>query len=188
MKNNLSFSCDVDGIFNNYPHCWLDYLCLRCGTRYSTVDEAKRNESLYRKYKDEYRNSDYKASLPINIHNRDVVNLFTTKCELTIVTSRPILDDKYPNLFLNTKNWLIRNNINFSNYTFKDNQASFIDTIPGLLFHIDDDPQYAKIVASKGIKVYLLYNENWDFSSVDSEDNIIVIKDLTDILKHEPIF
>lgn len=188
LKKIGIISSDVDGIFNNYPQCWLDYLATKCGTKYSTVDEAKKNELSYRDYKDEYRNSYYKAHLPVNIHNRDIINVLSKVYDVAIVTSRPIMDSRYPNLYLNTKNWLQENDIQFCTFKFKDKDASFVDDASGLLFHIDDDPQYAKVVSSKGVKVYLLKNQNWDFSSIDNDRNIILINKLDDILTYESIF
>ena len=189
--NNLSFkfSCDIDGILNDYPLCWLRYLAEKCGTLYETVSLAKQYEKEYRQYKDDYRNSLYKASLPVWRKNRDVINLISSRgFNPIIVTSRPILDNKYPDLYSRTLQWLKNNNICFSDFDYKDPDACFIDKYPQIRFHIDDDPLYAKKLSQKGVKVYLLRNENWDFSAVVSDENIVIIDKLDEILNYESIF
>lgn len=182
-----SFSCDVDGVLNDYPLCWLRFLAEKCGTLYETVELAKKREDNYRIYKDEYRNSSYKANLPILRKNRDVINCLTSKgLNNIIVTSRPIKESKYPFLYERTFQWLNKNEVNFKYFDFKDPDANYLDRYPNILFHIDDDPQYALIVAAKNVKVYLLKNDNWDFSSVPT-DNIQIINDLNEILEYESI-
>ncbi len=186
--NNLSFkfSCDIDGILNDYPLCWLSYLAEKCGTLYESVSLAKQYEKNYRRYKDDYRNSLYKANLPVWRKNRDVINMITSSgLDAIIVTSRPILNSRYPDLYGRTFQWLKNNNINFSDFEFKDPNACFLDKYPEIKFHIDDDPAYALKVAQKGIKVYLLKNDNWEFGNISNENGIIIINSLNEILKYE---
>ncbi len=161
MEKVRQFSCDIDGILNDYPLCWLRYLAEKCGTLYETVSLAKQHENNYRQYKDDYRNSLYKANLPVWRKNRDVINQISSRdFDSIIVTSRPILDNKYPDLYSRTFKWLKNNNISFSDFGFKEPDACFLDKYPEIKFHIDDDPTYALTVAQKGIKVYLLRNDN----------------------------
>lgn len=161
----------------------------KCGTLYETVELAKEGESEYRRYKDEYRNSSYKANLPMNKDNRDVINkIISTGLEPIMVTSRPILDIKYPSLFNNTYKWLKKNDIQFELLDYKDPNAAFVDKYEYIRFHIDDDPGYAIKVAAKGVRVYLLYNNNWDFSKAYNKKNVIVIKGLNEILQYEQSF
>ena len=184
-----SFSCDVDGILNDYPLCWLRYLADKCGTLYETVSLAKQNEINYKHYKDEYRNSSFKANLPVLRRNRDTIRKIISRGYNPImVTSRPILDDKYPGLFDRTLQWLKKTELPFSEFKYKDPAASFLDSCHKIHFHIDDDPIYAKIVALKGVKVFLLRNDNWDFSIIKESKNIIIINDLMEILEDESIF
>lgn len=189
MEEIRQFSCDLDGILNNYPQCWLIYLADRCGTLYETVSLAKQNEIGYKQFKDEYRNSSYKATLPVLRKNRDSINSIISKgFQPVMVTSRPILDKKYPNLYKRTLEWLINSGVHFSSFEYKDPDACFIDKYPQIRFHIDDDPLYAKKLSQKGVKVYLLRNENWDFSAVVSDENIVIIDKLDEILNYESIF
>lgn len=188
MVKRKKISCDIDGILNTYPQCWLDYLAEKCGVRYQSVPEAKTRESKYRMFKDEYRNSDYKAHLPMIQHNRDVINrMACSGHDIVMVTSRPILESSYPNLFKNTKQWLEDNGVNFCNFDYKDKNAKFLDKYEGVDFHIDDDPAYAGKVAEKGYKVFLLRNDNWDFSQMSGSGNIIIINDLNEIFSYETI-
>lgn len=191
MGEVIKFSCDVDGVLNDYPLCWLRYLAEKCGILYETVSLAKENEKDYGKYKDEYRNSSYKANLPIWRVNRDALcKIITNGYTPVMVTSRPILDEKYPDLYDRTYQWLKKNGINFNQFDYKDPQAEFLERNHLISFHIDDDPAYAMKVAEKGVKVYLLRNHNWDFSCMSSSEyvnNIFIINNLDEILNYESI-
>lgn len=183
------FSCDVDGILNDYPICWLRFLAEKTGNLYETVSLAKQYEKDYKRLKDEYRNSSYKANLPVWRKNRDVINTLVSKgLELVVVTSRPILDKKYPDLHSRTIQWLKNNDIFFSEFEYKDPDAGFLDKYSHILFHIDDDPVYAQKVALRGFKVYLLKNNNWDFSGVINHENIVIVNNIEEISGYESIF
>ena len=134
------FSCDVDGILNDYPRCWLKYLAEKCGTLYDSVN---------------------------------------------LVTSRPIFDEKYPQLLENTIKWLRNGEVKFDKFEYKDPKAAFLEKYPNVKFHIDDDPNYALKIAEKGVKVYLLQNDNWDFSIIDKRENIQIVRNLEEILNYE---
>lgn len=180
------FSCDVDGILNDYPRCWLKYLAEKCGTLYDSVNLAKKYEGEYRRYKDEYRNSSYKANLPVHKKNRDAINsIIAHGYEPLLVTSRPIFDEKYPQLLENTIKWLRNGEVKFDKFEYKDPKAAFLEKYPNVKFHIDDDPNYALKIAEKGVKVYLLQNDNWDFSIIDKRENIQIVRNLEEILNYE---
>ena len=187
----IKFSCDVDGIINDYPLCWLRYLADKTGVLYETVSLAKRYEKEYRRIKEEYRKSTYKANLPVMRKNRDVLcQIISNGLVPVMVTSRPIFDSKYPDLYNSTLKWLQNSGIVFSQFDFKDPDANFLERNKQISFHIDDDPLYALKVAEKRVKVYLLKNDNWDFSCLfgnTNSDRIVVVNNLEDILRYESI-
>ena len=108
-----TITCDIDGVLTYYPDCWLEYLYDKCGKQYRTVEEARIYESNYSVYKDMYRKSDYKATLPINLINKNAINRLSKNYNIVFVTSRPIHDKKYPNLYNITYSWLKDNGLIF---------------------------------------------------------------------------
>lgn len=139
-------TCDIDGVLTDYPACWLKFLQDECGTLYSSTDEAKENEPKYSYYKDLYRESDYKATLPIIEHNKLALNKLSEKFDIVFATSRPINDEKYPSLKANTYNWLKNTGIEFKDLVFKDENAKYLENLD-VVFHIDDELKYANAAA-----------------------------------------
>lgn len=190
MQNErMIITCDIDGILTDYPNCWLEYLEEKCGTLYNSTQEAKASESKYSLYKDMYRESEYKANLPMNEHNKDILNKLSQKYDIVFTTSRPINNkDKYPNLYENTFNWLKNNGLRFKELRFKDINGDFLNDID-ISFHIDDEAEYANSVSKKlkekknnlkgGIpKVYCLTVAD----CIEELDNdVIIIKDIEEI-------
>lgn len=181
-------TCDIDGILTDYPKCWLNYLKDKCGTLYRTVAEAKKYEPEYKMYKDMYRESEYKANLPMNEHNKEVLKRLSNTYDIIFATSRPINDERYPHLKDNTYNWLKKNGLNFKELVFKDLEVNFLNN-RNIAFHIDDEMKYAEAVNTK-IKtrqkhkgtVYLLTD-----NTEKLPDGITAIKDMVE-LEPTPFF
>lgn len=181
-------TCDIDGILTDYPKCWLNYLKDNCGTLYNTVAEAKMREPKYKMYKDMYRESEYKANLPMNEHNKEVLKCLSENYDIIFATSRPINDGRYPHLKDNTYNWLRKNGLNFKELVFKDIEATFLND-KNIAFHIDDEMKYAEAVSKKmstkqmyGGRVYLLTD-----NSEKLPEGITAVKDLSE-LEPKPFF
>lgn len=192
MSNKKIITCDIDGVLTDYPKCWLEFLQEKCGTLYDSTIEAKEKEPNYSHYKDLYRESNYKAALPILEHNKLALNQLAEKYDVLFVTSRPINDEKYPHLKENTYNWLKSNGLKFKDLIFKDDDADFLENL-NFAFHIDDEVKYANSVARRiksnndtyG-KVYLLNSiESLNLESV--EDNVIIVKNIGEIVE-SPFF
>lgn len=173
-------TCDIDGILTDYPSCWLKFLESQSGNSYSTTEKAKQSEKKYEYYKDQYRKSEYKANLPINIHNREVLNRLAEKYDIIFTTSRPIHDLRYPNLFMNTYRWLENNGLNFKELRYKDEYVDFLKDLD-IAFHIEDEIEWAKLIAKKmkennsNGRVYLLQEKS---ISAELDDNIITVQDI----------
>lgn len=190
LNHRETITCDIDGILTDYPACWLNYLGDRCGTYYSSTQEARKSEKNYSIFKDEYRESEYKASLPINKSNRDALIELSKKYDIIFTTSRPINDIKYPHLFDNTYNWLLKNGLKFSELRYKDEDADFLNDLD-IVFHIDDELKYANSIIKKSYDlgketctVYLISNESIPF---DNCGNIVPVKTIQEIVE-EPFF
>lgn len=180
--NKRIISCDIDGILNDYPECWLEYLAQRCGTRYATVHEAKNYEPLYKEYKSDYRRSDFKGNLAVNPDGAKLLHSLEAQgYSIVLATSRPINNSLYPDLYNLTRSWLLKNNLPFEILLFKDSSVEFIDLFPDIEFHIEDELKYAQAVADKGIPVYL-YSKHLKpgehaTSGITLVDNLLTILD-----------
>lgn len=186
-------TCDIDGVLTDYPNCWLKFLQEKCGTLYNSTNEAKENEPRYYYYKDLYRESVYKANLPIIESNKQALNQLAEKFDIIFATSRPLNNKKYPNLKENTYNWLKNNGLRFKELRFKDEEAKFLEDLE-IDFHIDDEVKYANSVSKQLNKnitnekraVYLINSkDSLDLKSLD--ENIVVVKNIQEIIE-SPFF
>lgn len=194
MVNKKIITCDIDGVLTDYPKCWLEFLQDICGTLYNSTNEAKEKEPNYSYYKDLYRESNYKATLPIINYNKEALNKLAEKFDIIFVTSRPINSEKYPNLKENTYNWLKNNGLIFKDLRFKDENAKFLDDMD-ITFHIDDEVKYVNSIAKKiknnsddfnDADVFLLNpNNSLDLESLD--ESVIVVRNIPEILEY-PFF
>ena len=152
-------------------------------TKFKSKEEAKNNLSLkdYKLLKDKYRNSTFKETLPIN---HDAFNLLqelkSRNFKILIATSRPIEDPYYKNLRTLTKNWLNNNNIPYDEIIYKDKELSFLKNRQ-IDFAIEDEIEYAKLMATKNVKVFLYMHNN---VSPISLNNVVAVNDLSSILNY----
>lgn len=175
---------DIDGILNYYPACWVDYINTELGTKFKSKEEAKRYISLkaYKCIKDKYRNSTYKETLPINHDGLNLLEKLNIRnYHIIIATSRPIEDPNYNNLKTITMNWLNYNKVPYSDIIYKDKETSFLNNYQQVEFVIEDEIEYAKLIAAKNTKVFLYSYNN---ESLISHHNIIAVNNLSAILNY----
>ena len=178
-------SCDIDGILNYYPECWLDYLAQKCGVRYQSIKQAKDLEPLYKEYKSDYRRSDFKANLPVNLDGVSILkSLVDRGYSVIIASSRPFENPQYPDLYNMTWRWLAKNGIPFDDLVFKNSMADFIDSWPDIEFHIEDEMKYARVVADKGVKVFLYSAHLKPGEETEHNERIVIVDNLLNILDH----
>lgn len=156
MRNTISF--DIDGVLNNYPKCWLDYLFLATGSKFKTVSDAKSTlKSEYAYFKDKYRNSIYKENLVFNDDALELnADLVKRGCHIIVSTSRPITDERYPDLFGLTERWLIKNGFSFQKLLSKYEVLNRPDLLSTINYHIDDEKKFCMLFEERGVKSYLL--------------------------------
>ena len=187
MTNKKIVTCDIDGVLTDYPKCWLEFLQEKCGTLYNSTSEAKKKEPNYSHYKDLYRESNYKATLPIIESNKHALNQLAEIYDIIVVTSRPINNEKYPHLKENTYKWLKGNGLKFKDLRFKDENADFLEDL-NFAFHIDDEVKYVNSVSKRlknntcDGKVYLLKSDNSiNFELLESD--VIIVKNVQEIVE-----
>lgn len=176
-------SFDIDGIMNDYPKCWIRYLNTRIEKELSLelyTEEVKNiiGVDIYKKMKDEYRNSDYKANLEFNFIAKELANEFIREgYKIIISTSRPFNNPQYNKLKTNTINWLKKNNFHFDLFVDKTYELEHLELYDKIILHIDDELKYVEQFANKNIQTFLVGN------TTECIDNQLIkqVKDLNEI-------
>lgn len=102
---------DIDGVLNDYPQTFIDYVNDIRDYNFETLKEIKQNipYALYKEYKSAYRQSSYKNECSPKFGASELLHYLRSNGYLIyIVTARPLFDY---NLLENTILWLNRNNL-----------------------------------------------------------------------------
>lgn len=178
--NAVSF--DIDGIMNNYPQCWVDYVNTELCNSFLTKDDIKKTIGghKYRLLKYQYRHSEYKANLKFNKTTISLADIFRDKgYEIIVSTSRPINDKNYKDLKKLTIGWIKKNKFPYDLLVDKKKELAKKSYYSNISFHIEDDYHYAQEFANKGVKTILITAEDL----VIDNPNIINVKSLEELLK-----
>ena len=154
MSYKKVISFDIDGVLNDYPKCWVNYINMRMQTKFSSKTQAKKNlgNNKYKYLKHKYRLSKYKYSLPVEKKLVILMKKLKKKFKIIIVTSRPF--NKYSNMKLSTYKWLVKKKIPFNGLYFKD--EFIFEKYPKIFFHVDNELKDCKIFLKKKINCYIL--------------------------------
>lgn len=200
-KEKKVLICDIDGVLNNYPECFISYVeeCSKQDGLGSFIDKVDMSSiptlDIY-DYLSEQINPDYVReckykyrtqglSLREKVNQESVSFLQQMKSEgfsIILLTSRPL--DAYKCLEVDTYRWLVSNNIPFDflisdskkrNKVLEVLRSSKVDMI------IDDDPKIMDNLkcTENQCQLYLLnrsYNRHYK-----AEGNIIRVNSLFDI-------
>ena len=151
MKQRI-WSFDTDGVLNNYPAVWLEFIALCTGKIFPSVDVAK--GALFERYnqlKHEYRLSDFKYSVPVNHEAKETIALLKQRGDTVYIsTSRPLGD--YPDMRQRTMEWLKKSGIQFDGFLEKNGHGL---KEKGCMVHIDDEPDAIKVLYDQGIRCIL---------------------------------
>jgi len=180
---------DIDGVLNNYPECWLDFVRSKLPQRSGRYPEIMRDLNLvkanlsyqgYKNLKWEYRESGYKTTIPITpMASAITYDLHQMGYHIVIITARPVKE--HPSLFKQTMDWLQKNKIEFDDLIFDgDKHIAVLKRYPHLDFGVEDHRYYANLVASWGYKMYLLDSK---YNQGEIHKNVTRIKSLVEILE-----
>lgn len=184
MENDFKrvISFDIDGILVDYPKCWLKYIEMQRGSLFFSTVEAKEELGIneYEILKFQYRMSDYKYSLDINVVMLELNNwLYENNFEVIVSTSRPIESIDYPNMKKNIEKWLDSKGFYFSRIIHKSQSIKNLDSVySNVLFHIDDEVKFAKYFSKNSINSLLLSEENV------SHEGVIVFSSLSEMSEY----
>ncbi|MBR1368144.1 hypothetical protein RJ53_01005 [Methanocalculus chunghsingensis] len=154
-------TCDIDGVLNDYPLCWIKYVNNELSADFLTKEEIKSTigHSDYDNIKDKYRWSEFKANLKCNRNMVNVLQLLKKQGYLImIVTSRPIGNKmKYPLLEDLTLNWLKKNRIPCDKLYYKFDDALFNELEENeIVLHIDDEIDQGYAFSNKQIPTLVI--------------------------------
>lgn len=184
LKNYEIIIFDIDGVINNYPDCYLDWVFENYGIKYVSMDEIKEKLDIktYEEIKEKYRLSGAKLHQPINIQTVNVMKkLYDSGEKIVLYTARPV--SRYKRIYSDTLKWLKKNNVPFHAIYWTDFQKEDIYKFNfKCKFIVEDDLQNAKFFSKEGYKVYLInYNHNQGYE----DNNIIRINSTEEILNKE---
>jgi len=159
---------DIDGVINNFPQCFLDWLLTKKNLSYISVEQLKHQTDLktYENLKTEYRLSGDKRFQPVNKETLEVMNFLKAQDEtIVLFTNRPVT--KYKRINADTLFWLNSNKIPFDAIYWSDYQRK--EDIYRLKFKIkyivEDNLENAKNFNHEGHLVFLLEKQ-------DNQDNL----------------
>lgn len=175
---------DIDGVLNNYPVCWVNWVNKKLDAGYADINDLKEHLSYdqYRKLKREYRESGVKENLVPAEGARRITNALRRRgYKIIVVTARPA--QEIPSLFGQTIRWLDKNKIAYDHIEFgqKNKRGKLVEDFPNIKFIVEDNSYLANQMAKWGYKVFLMdsrYNRK-----LKTEKGVIRIEGLEQILK-----
>lgn len=184
-KNQKIVGIDIDGVLGMYHEWFTEYAKRVFGVPVDTFEELKEKLSAteYAKIKDAYRQSGWKANMPVKPGAVELTHkLKEAGYQIIILTARPY--KKYTRIYPDTLEFLKKNDIKFDAIIW-DEQKHFkiIKQFPSMEFMIEDTPSIALEVAKAGYPVYVPEGPNNKGVELD-HPNIYRIKSLEDLLKY----
>lgn len=186
LKKKKVVVFDIDGVINNFPKCFLDWLKEEKKVTYGSVEQLKECVDLktYEHFKTAYRTSGAKRKQPVNQDTLKVLKELKSRGETIILfTNRPV--SKYRIIYADTLYWLRKNKIPFdaiywSDYKRKEDIYKFNFKIK---FIVEDNIENSKSFNHENYLVFLL-NKPYNQSSSYSHKLLNRINSPLEILKH----
>lgn len=172
----MVWSFDTDGVLNYYPAVWLEFIAIHTGRIFTSNDAARAVlHDQYDKLKHEYRLSDFKYSVPVNVEAYETVNALKRRGDsVYICTSRPFA--RYEHMRQRSIEWLRKSGIGFDGLIEKEPENL---KEKQCIIHIDDEIDAIKILRDKGIQC-ILYQREQPVMPLSRE--VRVITDLRQLL------
>jgi uncharacterized HAD superfamily protein len=179
---------DIDGVLNDYPQCWIDFVNLHFthmgrDNFFNDLNQMKATLSyaVYKELKHKYRTSEFKLLIPPRISAANVVRELKNKgYTIVIITSRPF--DEYPELRVATMRWLDMHSIEYDDII--ESRFKHLDVLaqyPNLDFIVDDNRYIANNFARLGFRAFLLKNQ---YNNGPVVQNVTRVSYLLDVLSH----
>lgn len=167
LKEKEVIVFDIDGVINDYPICFLNWVKRNYNISYKNILDLKDKVDIktYNEIKEKYRTSGIKRNLPVREETIYVMKELKKRGETIILyTVRPV--SKYKRIFPDTLYWLKKNNIPFDAIFCSDYHKEDIYKFGfKIKFIVEDDKQNTALFNHEGYKVFLLnneYNKNYE--------------------------
>jgi len=181
LRNTEIIIFDIDGVINNYPDCYLDWVSDKTGVKYRDMDDIKSQLDIetYERIKEEYRLSGAKRNQPVNKTTVTTMQKLADMGETIILyTARPV--SRYKRIYSDTLHWLKKNNIPFEAIFWSDLKKEDVYKLGlKIKFIVEDDTSNARFFNHEGYQVYLI---DHDHNKSYKNDLTIRINDSTEIL------
>lgn len=154
---NKIIGIDIDGCLSEYPKHYLNWVNLNYGTNYKSIKQMKSSigRSRYDNYKNLYRKSGYKRTLPLIDKSAETIAHFNhIGYQTWIITTRPKIDPVEPDTLF----WLQKKGIIYQNIVFIKSKLSYYTNEKNGKFTaiIDDDHTLIKNLSSIDIDTTLI--------------------------------
>lgn len=174
---------DIDGVLGEYHEWFLGFVEKITGKAFESIGQMKTvlGTKKYEEYKSMYRQSGWKAKMPVRDGAIELTNaLKAAGYQIIILTARPY--KKYTRIYSDTLEFLSTNLIPFDAIIWdEEKHIKIIKEFPNLEFMIEDTPSIANEVADEGYKVFLPTGPNNDnYSNYNA--NIIRVNSLKEII------
>lgn len=173
---------DIDGVLNDYPDCYVDFVNKKLDKNFKNLSEIK-STLTYREYKEIkyiYRTCGYKENLEVKKYSKEVLKeLKRMGYYIIILSSRPV--DEINSLIIQTTNWLKKNDLEYDYLMFGNSKhLDVIQKFGNVEFIVEDNRSFANNIARHNYKVFLLKN---DYNVGKLHDNVKPINHIYDILE-----
>lgn len=150
---------DLDGVLNEYPDPFLNFVFQQTGVRYEDMEDLEAADpALKRQMKHEYRESGIKRDLePIPSSIVACQMLDAAGYGVVIMSQRPY--QTYARIYSDTVFWLKKHHVPYKRLLFvpdKGHRLLFAPFKDRIEFAVDDDPGVVKALRELGIKTYWL--------------------------------
>lgn len=189
-KKIKKISFDIDGVLNDYPKCWLEFIWREAECRFISTEEAKISLGLdrYHLLKRKYRLSGVKRNLDFDKWMVGLAKFLNDRgYEIVVITSRPLINEEYPNLVKDTDYWLKKIGMPHSALLQKDEFLMSGIAETSLCAHIEDELKYANAFCKNGVPVIYVTDGESEFESdmlyvLNKDSNIPTYDDLLNFI------
>ncbi len=152
---------DVDGVLNDYPDCFLQWVEFEEGIYASNLKILKEKVG-YRRYLDlkcEYRESGEKVNQIVEDGAKEFLSeLRSLGFAVVALSKRPYW--RYHRIYADTLEWFEKNELEVDAILFHpEKHRKIVEDFPNLVAMVEDDPNVAREVVTIGIPVALIDKE-----------------------------
>jgi uncharacterized HAD superfamily protein len=180
---------DIDGVLCDYDEGMIRYIQrvekFKFKVRSLELIKTEMGSIRWEEMKHRFRSSGYKTKMPVyEDARRFLFRLKKAGYFIALISARPF--QQYTRIYSDTVEWLKKNRLPYDLLFFDElKHLKITKVIPNIKFMVEDRKEYVDEIAKLGYKVYFLERKSWD--PFEDYTNIISVKELDKILKHEKI-